>query len=194
MMTVQKATKFLNVDEDELLDALELALFEIKKYFLTKPLLAATAKPRLNKLAVLLEIETLLSIPNNKESHTEVEFDPTQTELSPDVLKLWEQYMQSKQLWKTQLSNAASVQEVIVLVERGLIMEKAFSLLFPEFDWIDEVPVFGQEPDAMEIQKALRIVRESHGTTFEELHNNKNKLPANLLLALKRLSLLPKYL
>ena len=73
-------------------------------------------------------------------------------------------------------------------------MEAAFAEQFRDLNWTDEEPVFGTEPDPMLVQNGLKQAAQNGWLTFTELEKNKSELEKGLLLAIKRLSLLPKYL
>lgn len=191
-MDSKKAAEILGIEEGEdLLDALELAVFEVKNHFLSKPLLYATASSRLKKINHLMDVEHFL---NTSSINPISEFKFQSIQPSDSIQNFWGAYMQSKQQWKTRLAQTNSIHAISELIQKGLAMELYFTSIVPQLDWNDEMPVFGQEPDAMEIQKALSIAAQNNWLSFEEIYENKNKLPASLLIALKRLSLLPKYL
>lgn len=189
-MNLQEALGFLQVEAvEDIADALELQLFTIKQDFISKPLLAVTAKSRIQKLNKLKEVEVLLAIPSSS--------GELKLELKADLSKIqlfWENYMRVKLEWKTQLSKAESASEILALIDRGFELELYFSKQVPMLDWTTEEVVFGQEPDAMEVQKAIQLAARFECFTFEEIYQHKNKFPLSLLKALKRLSLLPKYL
>lgn len=189
-MNLQEALGFLQVEAvEDIADALELQLFTIKQDFISKPLLAVTAKSRIQKLNKLKEVEVLLAIPSSS--------GELKLELKADLSKIqlfWENYMRAKLEWKTQLSKAESASEILALIDRGFELELYFSKQVPALDWTTEEVVFGQEPDAMEVQKAIQLAARFECFTFEEIYQHKNKFPLSLLKALKRLSLLPKYL
>lgn len=191
-MDSKKAADILGIEEGEdLLDALELAVFEVKNHFLSKPLLYATASSRLKKINHLINVEHFLN-PSSNNLICEFEFQSIQS--TDSIQDFWRAYMQSKQQWKTRLAQTNSIKAIGELIQKGLEMELYYSSIVPQLEWNDETPVFGQEPDAMEIQKALSFAEQNSWLSFEEIYENKNKLPASLLIALKRLSLLPKYL
>lgn len=174
----------------EVADALESELFDVKKTILAKPLLRLTLKSKLTRLAQLervAEAQQLLR---------ENEVIPFTYHLvqSGEVLVLWEGYMKAKSQWKMAFTRMQTPRGLIGILEEGLKMEAAFAEQFRDLNWIGEEPVFGTEPDPMLVQNGLKQAAQNGWLTFEELEKNKSQLEKGLLLAIKRLSLLPKYL
>lgn len=176
-------------DLSEAADALEMEVFELKKSILTKPLLRQTLKSKIVRLEKLSEVAEELEL--QAEEKITFGFDPVKTD---GVLELWSEYMKAKSSWKKAFSQSIAPKSVIALLGLGLEMELAFSQQFKASDWIEEDPVFGVEPDPMLIQNGLKQASEKGLHTFEDLEKNKSELQKELLLAIKRLSLLPKYL
>lgn len=177
-----------NLDEVE--DALESELFEIRKSILAKPLLRLTLKSklaRLNILANIAEDRQLFSEPQV----FQLIYDAPKAE---SALSLWESYMRARSQWKIAFTQTQSPMGLAAVLEEGLKMEMEFASKFPVSDWTEEEPVFGTEPDPMLIQNGLKKAVEKGWITFSDLEKNKSELEKDLLLALKRLSLLPKYL
>jgi len=177
-----------NLDEVE--EALEMELFEIRKSILAKPLLRLTLKSKLARLDLLAQIAESQQLFQNPE---EVQFT---YDLQPSdaVLVLWESYMKAKSQWKQLFTQTQTPAALKAVLEEGLKMENAFSEQFISLHWLDEEPVFGVEPDPMLIQNGLKQASQKGWNTFSDLEKNKSELEKDLLLALKRLSLLPKYL
>lgn len=175
---------------DEVADALESELFEIRKSILAKPLLRLTLKSKLARLHVLANIAEDRQLFREPQFFQFV-YDAPKTE---SALSLWESYMRAKSQWKMMFTQTQSPIGLTVVLEAGLKMELEFASKFPVADWIEEEPVFGTEPDPMLIQNGLKKAAEKGWNTFSDLEKNKSELEKDLLLALKRLSLLPKYL
>jgi hypothetical protein len=190
-VTPEEIYTFLRIEDlSEAEDALEMELFELKKSILLKPLLRQTLRSKILRLEKLSEIATSLNLPDGNQLQA-FEFNPVKTD---EVLQLWETYMKAKSNWKKLFSQVSVPWQAIELLGQGLEMELAFSARFENRDWIEEEPVFGTEPDPMPVQNGLKQAWEQGVKTFPELEKNKSELPKELLLALKRLSLLPKYL
>ncbi|AEA42283.1 hypothetical protein [Fluviicola taffensis] len=189
-MTEEEILKTLRVNDlSEVFDALELELFEIKKNILGKPLLRQTLKSKLLRLKILAQIAVDQNLFQN-DSKVVFKIDSIETD---EVLKLWESYMHAKNYWKMMLSQMQSPEQIEAALEDGLKIEGYFTNQFPTLNWTDEEPVFGIEPDPMLIQNGLKNALERGWITFADLEKNKGELKKDLLLALKRLSLLPKY-
>lgn len=177
-----------NLDEVE--DALESELFEIRKSILAKPLLRLTLKSRLARLTVLAKIAEDRQLFREPQVFRFV-YDAPKTE---SALSLWESYMRARSQWKMVFTQTQAPIGLTTILEEGLKMELEFASKFPVSDWTEEEPVFGVEPDPMLIQNGLKKAAEKGWITFFDLEKNKSQLEKDLLLALKRLSLLPKYL
>nr|WP_294859451.1 hypothetical protein [uncultured Fluviicola sp.] len=190
-MTPDEILALLRVENlDEVEEALEMEVFELKKSILAKPLLWLTLKPklvRLNQLARIADSSRLFQKPENPEFNYNLV-------VTDEALVLWEGYMKAKNHWKMTFAQIQAPQGLPAILEEGLKMERAFSDQFAALDWIDEDPVFGVEPDPMLIQKGLKEASQNGWITFRDLEKNKDQLKKDLLLAIKRLSLLPKYL
>lgn len=190
-MTPEEICTILRIEDlSEAEDALEMEVFELKKSILLKPLLRQTLRSKILRLEKLSEVAASLNVANEIQLPP-LEFNPPQTD---EVLLLWEAYMKAKSNWKRLFSQVFAPFQVIELLELGLQMELAFATQFEDCNWIEEEPVFGTEPDPMPVQNGLKQASEQGMKTFRELEKNKSELSKELLLALKRLSLLPKYL
>ncbi len=190
-MTTEEILAFLRIESlDEAADALETELFEIRKTMLSKPLLRLTLRSKLARLHQLAEIARALQLFSDCED-PEFRYDPVRSE---EVLVLWEGYMKAKSSWKMTFMQTQTPEGLAGLLEAGLKMETAFSEQFPERNWTEEEPVFGLEPDPMPVQNGLKLAAQKGWLTFADLEKNKTALEKDLLLAIKRLSLLPKYL
>lgn len=188
-MSPEEICSILRIEDlSEAADALEMEVFELKKSILAKPLLKQTLRSKILRLQKLSEIAIDLNL-----SEEQVSFEYNQIK-TDEVLELWSAYMKAKSNWKRLFSQSTAPESVIALLEQGLEMELFFSEQFRAFDWIEEDPVFGVEPDPMLIQNGLKQASERGFHTFEDLEKNKCELQKELLLAIKRLSLLPKYL
>jgi hypothetical protein len=175
---------------DEVEEALELEIFELKKSILAKPLLRLTLKSKLARLNQLADIANSMKLFQDEKKFS-VDYQLVESE---EVLVLWEAYMKAKSQWKILFSQTQTPHGLATILEEGLRMESTFSTQFLALDWIDEEPVFGIEPDPMLIQKGLKEAAQKGWLTFQDLEKNKSELKKDLLLAIKRLSLLPKFL
>lgn len=189
-MTLEEILAILHIEHpDEIEEALETELFELKKSILAKPLLRLTLKSKLARLELLNKVAESSRLLQNPQT-IRFTYDVQQTN---EVLPLWENYMKAKSQWKMVFTQTQNPAELAGVLEEGLKMEALFSSRFLAADWIDEDPVFGVEPDPMLIQNGLKQAAQKAWLTFSDLEKNKSMLEKDLLLALKRLSLLPKY-
>ncbi|WP_294676275.1 hypothetical protein [uncultured Fluviicola sp.] len=190
-MNPEEILAVLRIDNlDEVEDALESELFEIRKSILAKPLLRLTLKSKLARLNVLAKIAENQQLFREPPVFQFV-YDGSKIE---SALSLWESYMQARSQWKMVFTQTQTPIGLTAVLEEGVKMELEFASKFPVSDWTEEEPVFGTEPDPMLLQNGLKKAAEKGWITFSDLEKNKNGLEKDLLLALKRLSLLPKYL
>ncbi|MDF3027110.1 MAG: hypothetical protein K0S23_1417 [Fluviicola sp.] len=190
-MNPEEILTILRVESpDEVEEAIETELFEIKKSILAKPLLRLTLKSKLARLDLLAKISESQQLYQNDQV-PQFRYDLHTNE---EVLVLWESYMKAKSQWKIAFTQMQTPRSLIGILEEGLAMERAFSEQFEPLTWLDEEPVFGVEPDPMLIQNGLKQAARRGWLTFSDLEKNKSELEKDLLLAIKRLSLLPKYL
>lgn len=175
---------------DEVEDAIEMELFELKKSILAKPLLRLTLKSKFTRLDLLAQMAESRQLYKSDEA-LRFGYDLV---MSDEVLVVWEGYMKARSQWKIAFTRAQTPRALKSILEEGLNVERIFSEQFKALSWTDEEPVFGLEPDPMLIQNGLKQAARKGWLTFADLEKNKNELEKDLLLAIKRLSLLPKYL
>ena len=183
--------KILGIENiDEAADALEMEIFELKKSILVKPLLRLTLKSKFTRLDLLAQMAESRQLYKNDEA-LQFSYDLV---ISDEVLVVWESYMKARSQWKIAFTQTQTPRALKSILEEGLNLERTFSEQFKALSWTDEEPVFGVEPDPMLIQNGVKQAAGKGWLTFADLEKNKNELEKDLLLAIKRLSLLPKYL
>lgn len=190
-MTAEEARIFLKLTGDLALeDAFDDAVFEIRQFLLTKPTLLKTFQQKQKKLAQLLEAyEALGGAPAKEQKAVPVlDFAPL-NELEWHLM----QYHKAKNELKQRVA-AASIMELIVVVDRLIELERMLIMPFSEPDWTDEMPVIGRDMDAMLMQRELKTQSAWGRSTLAELWEVRNELSPAFLLELKRLSLLKNYL
>lgn len=175
---------------DDALDAMEVELFEIKQFFLTKPLLWKTAQPKLKRLAQLQQFEPTLITTSTIDFFTAV--IPTNTILSP--ADWWKIYSQFKLNWKKNIAQTTSASGLIACVNQGIEQEVQLLALVSDLSDLAGQPVFGKEPDPMILQHGFSVIAQNAIQNWQEIIKNKDKFSFDFLLALKRLSLLLQYL
>ncbi len=191
-MTKEEALVFLNCsDSEEWEDEFDRQLFAIKTHFISKPLLFKTAQPKLKSLKQLEQVQQLLALKTEDSSWLPFQY---RKEEQNDCFSWWIAYSAFRSEWKLQISRSARPIQMIRLIELGFQIEIDFLSRIPSFNWIDQAPIIGIESDAMMIQNQLLIAKNKGWIRFEDLFQHKNELPIELLLALKRLSLLHTYM
>jgi hypothetical protein len=174
---------------DDAFDAMEAELFEIKQFFLTKPLLWKTAQPKLKRLAQFQQFETA-------QSTASINVVPN-TFLTNEILTptdWWKMYSQFKLNWKTNVTQAFSAGALISCINEGIAQEEQLLLQIADFNELDGQPVFGKEPDPMVLQHGFSVIAQHSIQNWQEIIKNKDKFTFDFLVALKRLSLLRQYL
>lgn len=190
-MTPQEALIYLSIDSvDDTEEAYENQLFELKQHFLTKPVLWKTAEGKLKRLAQLQAAHEALggtspSLPISAESVT----------FSNDFQESFSMYHLRRNQLKQINASAVNAVAVSACVQELLELERSFVQLFEGLDdWTASSVVIGTEPDVMLMQQQLKEQFALGRNTLQLLYSAKNNLPNELLLALKRLSLLKNYL
>lgn len=191
-MTAAEACVFLGIEHPEdVEEAFEEAVFTVRQQLMAGPALLKTTESRCKRLQNLEEAWSTLT---GKE-RTQTVFLPEERSLQEPVAELLATYHRHKSSILQKMSATLDVSTLqflaveLIELERSLI--KPFSA-FPE--WGDVAVTIGKESDPMPILKLVREQAELGRTTVAELYENKNKLPSELLIALKRLSLLKNYL
>lgn len=191
-MTSKEALAFLDITSpDDSEDAYENALFELKRFFLEKPVFAKTFEGKWPKLERLDEAYVALGNVLPEPGMLLVpDFSP-----QPHVRNHLLGYYKEKNRLKQRLSVAVSGKEMQLVTSAMIDLERLYAIPFENYtEWTEEQPVMGREPDSMELLEWLREQEQEGRDTLEKLHASKNILPHGLLLALKRLSLLKNYL
>ena len=105
-MKLEEIFAILRVEKpDEVEEALETELFEIKRSILSKPLLRLSLKSKLSRLAQLSQIAESQKLTRE---NTSVPFS-YELVRSDEVLPLWEGYMKAKNQWKMAFTQAQNV-------------------------------------------------------------------------------------
>lgn len=190
-MTHQEALVYLSIDSvDEAEEAYENQLFELKQHFLTKPVLWKTAEGKLKRLA---QLQTAYEIVGGTPSVNPALSAPLV--FTDNFQESFSAYHLRRNQLKQTNAIAADAVTVSACVQELLELERSFVQLFDGLDdWTENTVVIGAEPDVMLMQQQLKEQFALGRNTLRLLHASKNNLPNELLLALKRLSLLKNYL
>ena len=190
-MTAHEALVYLSINTiEDADDAYETQLFELKQHFLTKPVLWKTAEGKLKRL---VQLQTAYEALGGSVSPIQVPL--VSMEFSTNFLESFSAYYARRNQLKQMIAVAPDAITVTNGVHALLELEKAFVSPFSELeDWHSDAVVIGAEPDVMLVQQQLKLQADLGRTTLQSLYADKNNLPNELLLALKRLSLLKNYL
>lgn len=191
-MSEEKVKLILSIEElDDANDAFELALFEIKNWLKTKPLLQLTAKAKLKRLEELKTIEHFFV-----ESQKVAIFEsfPKDKVAQFSMTQWWKSFQSFQTKWYKMVFDAVSPSELIDLISFYFYQKNIFckSIQLQEIT-CNEV-VFGVESDWMVLEQGFQKVEKLDLNSFNEIQKNEMHFEQRFLLELKRLSLLPKYL
>lgn len=191
-MTQAEALAHLNIDNaEDAEDGFETALFETKQFLLTKPVFLKTFHNRLVKLAK--QHEAFLALGGEAQQPTET--IPETFEASDDLMVHFSSYHAAKNRIRQQLSATNDAETLRSTCLRLIENERVFAEPFAAYtDWTQEPVTIGKEPDSMDVLALLKAQATNGLVTLAQLHSTKNNLPQELLLVLKRLSLLKNYL
>lgn len=192
MLDQKKITLVLKIEElDEANDAFELALFEIKNWLKSKPLLHLTAKSKLKRLEELKTIEHYFV-----ESQNELIFEsfPKEKVEQFSVTQWWKTFQSFQTKWYKLVFDAISPSELIDLISFYFYQKIIFCELIQLQGVTNEEVVFGVESDWMVLEQGFQKIEKLGLNSFTEIQKNEMHFEHRFLLELKRLSLLPKYL
>lgn len=187
-MTIQEAFDFLGIDQpDEVEDAFEERLFELKHYFLTKPVLSKLYSAQLKKVDRLFEVAGHLKI--------ELVANVKASKLSPvqfqgEIVKDFLAYEEARAQFKSLLVQVNEHDGITQLVHQLLAIQKDYLAQWPENS--DQHSVIGKEPDPMELLTAIKEMYKNGMIRFDQLAESSIALPPAFLNEWKRLSLLSK--
>jgi hypothetical protein len=158
-------------------------LFDLKQTLISKPILLATALPKLKKIRF----------------QSELRFN--ELSISSHPFEWWNSYVSWKNDWKLNVFKAKSSSVLSTLIQEALSVELQFVTPFAILsfeDFLDETPVFGKEPDPMCMHEGFLLLNKSGISEINEIEtfvkNNLSLFNLQFVLGLKRLSLLTKYL
>ena len=191
-MTTAEACVFLGIEHpEEATDAFEDAVFAVRQQLIAGPVLLKTTESRCKRLRMLDQAHFVLTGKQIVESQ-EI---PEKIHLPETLPELFTAYHQLKSSLLQKLSSTMQVETMVFLANELVELERALIAPFSTFaDWGEEAVTIGKEPDPMLILKLLREQVELGRKTIADLYENKNNLPTELLIVLKRLSLLKNYL
>jgi len=167
--------------------------FEIKKQLQSKPLLRATARPKIKALEGLKEFEQITGL-----QHSPVNF-PLPDYAGLNMHEAWLIFSSAYSNWKLKSFNTSSPSELLELIEAGFDLQKAFYGLIPVLNWEEEDPKVGATEQLMHLQSGFNMFKEKGINFFHELGEvpfteiKTNETAYLFFLELKRLSLRFQY-
>lgn len=191
-MTTSEACVFLGIEHlEDAEEAFEEAVFTIRQQLIAGPVLLKTTESRCKRLQNLEEAWLTISGKQKMEQIVQAEKN-----ILPDaVLERLTNYHQLKSSLLQKMGSTLEVSVLKFLAYELVELERLLCEPFSRFvEWGDVTVTIGKEPDPMPVLKLVREQAELGHTTIADLYENKNKLPTELLIALKRLSLLKNYL
>ena len=192
-MTQQEAFDyFKSSDEEEIEEIYEEKLFEYKKFFLSKVPVDKLFRGRISQLVQLQAAYTAAMASDEKK----IAFTLSEFSLLPEQYDLlsvfFSAYQKVKNELKQKISRSSQANELIVLAEALVSLEKEYAKAWYSEIVTDESVIVSKEPDPMYLLESIRRFEESGGKTIDDLKKSGAEAPGLLFNEMKRLSLLYK--
>lgn len=192
-MTQQEAFDyFKSSDEEEIEEIYEEKLFEYKKFFLSKVPVDKLFRGRISQLVQLQAAYTAAMASDEKK----IAFTLSEFSLLPEQYNLlsvfFSAYQKVKNELKQKISRSSQANELIVLAEALVSLEKEYAKAWYSEIVTDESVIVSKEPDPMYLLESIRRFEESGGKTIDDLKKSGAEAPGLLFNEMKRLSLLYK--
>jgi hypothetical protein len=186
-MTEKEALLLLNaVEGDYLPDNLEAALFEIKKYLTTKPVVSKLYETQGKKLERLNEAAKVLSLDVPLPASFSIIFHTGEV-----IIDAVLEYERCRSEFRTKVMVSGSPVQILELIKRILEIHSDYIAMWPEFHGeISDTVIMGREPDVMELLADLRSASERGIHTFDEMDQESLNGLDTFLNEWKRVSLL----
>jgi hypothetical protein len=190
-MDAGQALRVLGTDDpDEAEDLLEEELFELRKFVLAGPVLLKTFQSRMKKARQMNEARDVLFGKSGSAAKIQISFSPASS-----FVETWLGYNAEKNRLKQLVSSASGYASMEAAINAMVELERALAALFAGYDdWTPEEALVSREPDPMYFLEWLRNATAERMNSIDELYSGRDKLDPGLAKALKRLSLLTKYL
>jgi hypothetical protein len=187
-MTNKEALAILGVaNPDEFEDAFEERLFELKQYFLTKPLISKLYRSQSEKIVHLCQAAYHFGLEIHQDSLVVSEqWGGFTGEIVHDYLA----FEKHRSSFKERLMKTSDGGRIAQLVDQLLKIQEEYLALWPEIK--GEGVILGKEPDPMELLSGIKELQKIGIYRFEQLNNQMLEIPSVLLNEWKRLSLLSK--
>jgi hypothetical protein len=177
--------------DDDLRDILEDALFEIKQFIISKPLISKLIDGQVKKLEKLSEAVRVLNL-DSKDSSFLIE-ESIHQYTNESILSVYNSFELIKAQLKQLLSSEESPSEMILIVTQLVKLQHDYSSYWPFVDVTeDEGVIISKEPDAMELLAEIKKMSAEGIIAFQQLIQiSLDNYPA-IKQEMKRLSLLRK--
>ena len=192
-MTEKEALVVIGVldRDDDLRDLLEDALFEIKQFIISKPLISKLIDGQIKKLEKLSEVVRVLNIDSKNTANTKEEW--LHQFSNESILSVLNSFELKKAKLKQYLSFTYSPSEMIYVISQLIQLQADYSACWPLVEVVeDEGVVISKEPDVMQLLVEIKKMSTEGILAFQQLTQiSLDQYPA-MQQELKRLSLLRK--
>ncbi|MCF8434151.1 MAG: hypothetical protein K9G37_06740 [Crocinitomicaceae bacterium] len=177
--------------DDDLRDLLEDALFEIKQFVISKPLISKLIDGQIKKLEKLSEVVRVLNIDSKNTANSKEEW--LHQFSNESILSVLNSFELKKAKLKQYLSFTDSPSEMIYVISQLIQLQADYSACWPLVEVAeDEGVVISKEPDAMQLLVEIKKMSTEGILAFQQLTQiSLDQYPA-MQQELKRLSLLRK--
>lgn len=189
-MTKTEALSIFDLNEDfdseEFQESLDLALFDLKQFFLSKVAIQKLFQSRINKLSQIITAQKILNQDVFGQNEDEFSFDFS----SENILVVFNKYQEFNLQLKTKIANSYDAQDLLNLIKGLIKLDKVYAAHWNNSTLALEEVLVSKEADPALLLEAIRLYNRQGGNTFYDLHNNLNNPPEILIKEMKRLSLL----
>lgn len=187
-MTNKEALAILGISNPyEFEDAFEERLFELKQYFLTKPLISKLYRSQVEKIVHLCQAAYHFGLEIHQDSLVVSE---QWVGFSGEIVHDYLAFEKHRSSFKERLMKTSDGGRIAQLVDQLLEIQEEYLALWPEIKC--EGVILGKEPDPMELLSGINELQKIGIYRFEQLNDQMLEIPSVLLNEWKRLSLLSK--
>jgi hypothetical protein len=187
-MTNKEALAILGIaNPDEVEDAFEERLFELKQYFLTKPLISKLYRSQTEKIVRVSQAAYHFGLEGHQGS---LVISASLINFTGEIAHDYLAFEKHRSSFKERLMKTSDGVRIAQLVDQLLIIQEEYLALWPEIK--GEGVILGKEPDPMELLSGIKELQKIGIYRFEQLSNQTLEIPIVLLNEWKRLSLLSK--
>jgi hypothetical protein len=188
-MTKKEAYLFLKIAEtdnfDEIEQAFEDQLFEIKSYLNSKLPVKKLFDKKLTQLRLLFEAYKLITgIIFEKQKSQKLDY-----QFNDSILETFNLYHSLKNKIKALLLNSTNHYEIEALCDELIYLEKKYAKCWLLDNLDTKIVIISKLPDDILIYKSIIEFQSNNCFLFEDLKNFKNNPPKPLIDEMKRLSL-----